>query len=48
MKAVAARKPKNISKLQTIGHEEWPKIPQERCQKLVFGYLSCLQQNGAL
>ncbi|KAF7645443.1 hypothetical protein LDENG_00204490, partial [Lucifuga dentata] len=43
-KAVAARKPKNINELEAIAHEEWTKIPQERCQKLVSGYASCLQQ----
>ena len=41
---VAACKPKNISELEATAHEEWAKIPQERCQKLVSGYTSCLQQ----
>lgn len=43
-KAVGARKPKNISELETFAHEEWAKIPKERCQKLVSGYRSRLQQ----
>ncbi|KAF7653672.1 hypothetical protein LDENG_00080200 [Lucifuga dentata] len=43
-KAVAARKPKNINELEAIAHEEWGKIPQERCQKLMSGYASRLQQ----
>ena len=43
-KAVAARKPKNISELEVIAHKEWTKIPQERCQKLVSASASCLQQ----
>ncbi|KAF7646787.1 hypothetical protein LDENG_00182360 [Lucifuga dentata] len=43
-KAAAARKPKNINELEAIAREEWAKIPQERCQKLVSGYASCLQQ----
>lgn len=34
MTAVVARKPKNISELEIIAHEEWTKIPQELCQKL--------------
>ena len=43
-KGVASRKPKNISELEAFAHEEWAKIPQERCQKLVSGYASRLQQ----
>jgi len=42
--AVAARKPKNITELEAIAHEEWAKIPQKRSQKLVSGYKSNLQQ----
>jgi len=34
-KVVAAHKPKNITKLEAIAHEEWDKIPQKRCQNLV-------------
>ena len=43
-KAVAARRLKNIAELETIAHEEWAKIPKERCQKLLTGYTSRLQQ----
>ena len=43
-KAVASRKPKNISELEAFAHEEWAKIPQEHSQKLVYGYASRLQQ----
>ena len=43
-KAVAKRKPKNIRELEAIACEEWAKIPQERCQKLVSGYASRLEQ----
>ncbi|KAI8522083.1 hypothetical protein Bbelb_018370 [Branchiostoma belcheri] len=43
-KAIAARKPKNIAELETFAHEEWAKIPKERCQKLVSGYRARLQQ----
>ncbi|KAF7650394.1 hypothetical protein LDENG_00126560 [Lucifuga dentata] len=42
-KAVAAREPKNINELEATA-QEWAKIPQERCQKLVSGYASHLQQ----
>ena len=42
--AVAASKPKNITELEAIAHEEWAKIPQKLCQKLVTGYISRLQQ----
>lgn len=37
-KAVAARKPSNITELQTFAREEWAKIPIERCKKLVSTY----------
>lgn len=43
-KAVAARKPKNLAALETIAQEEWAKIPQERCQKLVTDYKNRLKQ----
>jgi len=44
-RVVAACKPKNITELEAIAHEEWAKIPQKRCQKLmVSGYTSHLQQ----
>jgi len=43
-KAVAARKPNNITELEASAHEEWAKIPQNRCQKLLSGYTSHLQQ----
>jgi len=36
-KVVAACKPKNITELEAIGHEDWAKIPQKHCQKLVSG-----------
>jgi len=39
-KVVAACKPKNITYLEAIAHEEWAKITQKRCQKLVSGYTS--------
>jgi len=42
--AVATHKPKNITELKAIAHEEWAKILQKRCQKLVPGCTSCLQQ----
>jgi len=44
LKVVAARKPKNITELEDIALEEWAKISQKRCQKLVSGYTSRLQQ----
>ena len=43
-KAVSARKPNNIKELETFAYEEWVKIPFERCQKIVTGYTSRLQQ----
>uniref|UniRef100_A0A3B4ZPX8 Tc1-like transposase DDE domain-containing protein n=1 Tax=Stegastes partitus TaxID=144197 RepID=A0A3B4ZPX8_9TELE len=42
-KAVAARKPKNISELEAFAHEEWAKIPAGRCKKLVSSYVSRLK-----
>jgi len=41
---VVAHTPKNISELEAIAHEKRTKSPQERCQKQVSGYTSCLQQ----
>jgi len=32
---VAAHKPKNVTELEVIAHEEWAKIPQKLCQKLI-------------
>lgn len=37
-KAVAARKPKNVTELEAFAHEEWAKIPVGRCKTLVSGY----------
>jgi len=37
-KAVAARKPKDITELEVIAFEEWAQIPQKCCQKLLSGY----------
>jgi len=34
---VPANKPKNITGLEAIAHEEWVKIPQKHCQELVSG-----------
>lgn len=39
-KATAAHKPKNINELETITHEEWAKVHQECCQKLVSGCIT--------
>ena len=36
-KVVVPSKPKNISELMAFAHDEWAKMPQERCQKLVSG-----------
>jgi len=36
-KAVAARKPNNITELEPSAHEEWAKIPKNRWQKLLSG-----------
>lgn len=43
-KAAAACKPINITELEVSVHEERTKTPQERCQKLVSGYVSHLQK----
>ncbi|KAL0152022.1 hypothetical protein M9458_052667 [Cirrhinus mrigala] len=37
-KAVAARKPSNITELEAFAREEWAKIPIERCKKFVSTY----------
>lgn len=42
-KAVAARKPKNVNELEAFAHEEWAKIPVDRCKKLVSSYASRLK-----
>ena len=42
-KAAAARKPKNVTELEAIAHEEWAKIPVDRCKTLVSSYASCLK-----
>jgi len=31
----AATKPNNITELEVIAHEDWAKIPETCCQKLV-------------
>ena len=41
-KAVAARKPRNLAELEAFAHEEWAKIPVDRCLKLVSTYTSRL------
>jgi len=41
---VAACKPKNITELAAIDHEELVQIPRKLCQKLLSGYRSRLQQ----
>jgi len=43
-KAVSKRTPKNMTELEAIAHEQWAQIPQERCQQLVSGSASRLQQ----
>ncbi|KAI4874721.1 hypothetical protein NFI96_007701 [Prochilodus magdalenae] len=40
-KAVAVRKPKNVTELEAFAHEEWAKIPIGRCVKLCFTLESC-------
>ena len=42
-KAVAARKPKNVTELEAFAHEEWAKIPVDRCKTLVSSYASRLK-----
>ena len=41
-KAVARRRPKNLTELEAIAKEEWAKIPLKRCQTLVERYSSRL------
>jgi len=41
-KAVAKRTPKNMTEVEA--HEQWARIPQERCPKLVSGSASRVQQ----
>ncbi|KAI4875760.1 hypothetical protein NFI96_024277, partial [Prochilodus magdalenae] len=43
-KAFVACKSENIGELEVIANEEWARIPQEHCCKMVFGYTYCLQQ----
>uniref|UniRef100_A0A8C5N0N9 Transposase n=1 Tax=Leptobrachium leishanense TaxID=445787 RepID=A0A8C5N0N9_9ANUR len=42
-KAVAVRKPKNVTELEAFAHDEWAKIPVDRCKTLVSSYASCLK-----
>uniref|UniRef100_A0A8C5MIC2 Transposase n=1 Tax=Leptobrachium leishanense TaxID=445787 RepID=A0A8C5MIC2_9ANUR len=42
-KAVAVRKPKNVTELEAFAHDEWAKIPVDRSKKLVSSYASCLK-----
>ncbi|KAI4876531.1 hypothetical protein NFI96_000478, partial [Prochilodus magdalenae] len=42
-KAVAVRKPKNVTELEAFAHEEWAKIPIGRCKTLVSSYASRLK-----
>jgi len=42
-KAVASSEPKNITELEAIAREEWAKIHQKCCQKLVSCSTSYLQ-----
>ena len=48
--AVHARKPKNLNELKQFSIEEWAKIPQERCKRLVENYrkrlLAVIQAKG--
>jgi len=44
LKTAAAENPKYITELEAIAHEEWAKISQKHCQKLVSGYTSRFQQ----
>uniref|UniRef100_A0A8C5PQH3 Transposase n=1 Tax=Leptobrachium leishanense TaxID=445787 RepID=A0A8C5PQH3_9ANUR len=39
-KAVAVRKPKNVTELEAFAHDEWAKIPVDRCKTLVSSYAS--------
>uniref|UniRef100_A0A8C5R501 Transposase n=1 Tax=Leptobrachium leishanense TaxID=445787 RepID=A0A8C5R501_9ANUR len=42
-KAVALRKPKNVTELEAFAHDEWAKIPVDRCKTLVSSYASRLK-----
>uniref|UniRef100_A0A8C5LMJ6 Transposase n=1 Tax=Leptobrachium leishanense TaxID=445787 RepID=A0A8C5LMJ6_9ANUR len=42
-KAVAVRKPKNVTELEAFAHDEWAKIPVDRCKTLVSSYASLLK-----
>uniref|UniRef100_A0A8C5M7V7 Transposase n=1 Tax=Leptobrachium leishanense TaxID=445787 RepID=A0A8C5M7V7_9ANUR len=42
-KAVAVRKPKNVTELEAFAHDEWAKIPVDRCKTLVSSYASHLK-----
>uniref|UniRef100_A0A8C5LM47 Transposase Tc1-like domain-containing protein n=1 Tax=Leptobrachium leishanense TaxID=445787 RepID=A0A8C5LM47_9ANUR len=42
-KAVAVRKPKNVTELEAFAHDEWAKIPVDRCKTLVSSYASSLK-----
>uniref|UniRef100_A0A8C5QEC7 Transposase n=1 Tax=Leptobrachium leishanense TaxID=445787 RepID=A0A8C5QEC7_9ANUR len=42
-KAVAVRKPKNVTELEAFAHDEWAKIPVDRCKTLVSSYASRLR-----
>uniref|UniRef100_A0A8C5Q9A8 Transposase n=1 Tax=Leptobrachium leishanense TaxID=445787 RepID=A0A8C5Q9A8_9ANUR len=42
-KAVAVRKSKNVTELEAFAHDEWAKIPVDRCKTLVASYASRLK-----
>uniref|UniRef100_A0A8C5R0D3 Transposase n=1 Tax=Leptobrachium leishanense TaxID=445787 RepID=A0A8C5R0D3_9ANUR len=42
-KAVAVRKPKNVTELEAFAHDELAKIPVDRCKTLVSSYASHLK-----
>uniref|UniRef100_A0A8C5MWS3 Transposase n=1 Tax=Leptobrachium leishanense TaxID=445787 RepID=A0A8C5MWS3_9ANUR len=42
-KAVAVRKPKNVTELEAFAHDEWAKIPVDGCKTLVSSYASRLK-----
>uniref|UniRef100_A0A8C5PAN1 Tc1-like transposase DDE domain-containing protein n=1 Tax=Leptobrachium leishanense TaxID=445787 RepID=A0A8C5PAN1_9ANUR len=42
-KAVAVCKPKNVTELEAFAHDEWAKIPVDRCKTLVSSYASRLK-----
>uniref|UniRef100_A0A8C5LJZ5 Transposase n=1 Tax=Leptobrachium leishanense TaxID=445787 RepID=A0A8C5LJZ5_9ANUR len=43
-KAVAVCKPKNVTELEAFAHDEWAKIPVDRCKTLVSSYASRLKR----